>query len=117
MEDFVNHKNEGCYTTALKFKAVLNLVQNGHLWLNIPAQRAAAMGLDAAGSFVWSNENLSLDEALQLVKASEEEANSIRALWSKIGIKEDGYWYDTDEDQETMYPMPPTKEVVAWLSR
>jgi len=116
-EDFVNHPNDGDYTTALKFKAVLNLVQTGDLWLTIPAARAAQLGLDCPGSWIFCKENISVEEALELVKASKEEADAIHKLWAEIGIAEDGYWYNEYEDQETLFPIPPTKVVIAWLSR
>lgn len=116
-QDFVNHPNEGTYTTALKFKAVLSLVQTGDLWLEVPAARAAAMGLDRDGSWVFCKEDITLEEALELVKASNEEAKNIRALWNEIGIKEDGYWIDPDIQEETLYPMPPTHATIAWLKR
>ena len=116
-QDFANHPNEGTYTTALKFKAVLGLVQTGDLWLDLPAQRAAAMGLNCPGSWVFCKEDITLEEALELVKASNEEVRDIRTLWSKIGIKEDGYWTDPDIEEETLYPMPPTHAVIAWLKR
>lgn len=115
--DFANHLNDGIYTTALKFKEVLHLVQYSDLWLDIPTGRATRMGLYSDGTWISSNENISLDEALQLVKATEEEADAIRKLWVEIGIAEDGYWYDEDEGEETLYTMPPTSAVVAWLSR
>lgn len=116
-EDFANHPNEGVYTTALKFKAVLNLVQNGQLWLTIPTARAAAMGLDCDGSWVFCKEDISLEEALKLVMASNEEATAIRRLWCEIGIKKDGFWIDPDIQEETLYPMPPTHAVIAWFKR
>ncbi len=114
---FINHPNEGSYTTALKFKAVLHLVQYSDLWLDIPTGRAAQMGLYSTGTWISTNENISLDEALQLVKATEKEADAIRKLWAEIGIAEDGYWYDEEEEEETLYTMPPTSAVVNWLSR
>jgi hypothetical protein len=115
--DFANHLNDGVYTTALKFKEVLHLVQYSDLWLDIPTGRAAQMGLYSAGTWISTNEDIPLEEALQLVKSTEVEANAIRTLWSKIGIDDKGYWYDEDENEETLYPMPPTSAVVAWLSR
>lgn len=114
-EDFANHPNEGVLTTALKFKAVVNLVQNGDLWLSIPTARAAAMGLDCAGSWVFSNEDVNFDEALDLVKATKEEASEIRNLWNTIGIRDDGYVIDED-GEEVPYAMPRTAWVVEWMA-
>lgn len=116
-QDFANHPSEGAYTTALKFKAVLSLVQTGDLWLEVPAQRAAAMGLDCPGSWIFCAGNISMEEALELVKATKTEAAAIQQLWHEIGIKEDGYWIDPDIQEETLYPMPPTHAVIAWLKR
>lgn len=113
--DFTNHPNEGNYTTALKFKAVVNLIQNGDLWLEVPAQRAAAIGLDCPGSWIFCKEDICLNEALKLVKASEKEVSDITDLWNTIGISNDGYIIDED-GEEIMYPMPPTKAVVSWLN-
>jgi hypothetical protein len=116
-QDFANHPSKGAYTTALKFKAVLSLVQTGYLWLEIPAQRAAAMGLDCPGSWIFCAGDISIKEALDLVQATEAEAEDICTLWSEIGIKEDGYWVDPDIEEETLYSMPPTHTVVAWLKQ
>ena len=113
-EDFEN-TNDPIVKAAKKFKAVVNLVQNGHLWLDIPAARAAAIGLDSAGSWVFSEDNISLDDALKLVKATESEANEIRNLWNTIGIRDDGYVIDED-GEEVPYCMPPTSAVVNWMA-
>ena len=67
------------------------------------------------GRALYNEEDIRLNEALKLVKASEKEVSDITDLWNTIGISDDGYIIDED-GEEIMYPMPPTKAVVSWLN-
>lgn len=114
-ENFAQAAPNTVRCTALKFKAVLGLVQDACTWITLPAARAAHMGLDNPTMPVFCARDLTMGEALQLVKATAEEEKAITKLWLEWDINEKGEWEDPDIGLCPL-PMPPTKVVIELIA-
>ena len=101
--------HKGLYMTALKFKTVLDLVQNGRQWIK---------PLHSEGFWIFCKEEINPMDAIDMVKASKEEAHAIAWLFMAYRLDWSGNCMPINGEPEwSPVPMPRTIDVIQMLKK
>ena len=99
----------GNYRTALKFKVVLDLVQNGRQWIK---------PFHGDGFWIFCKEELDPMTAIDMVGASKEEAHAIAWLFMAYKLDWAGNCMPVNGEPEwSPVPMPSTASVIRMLEK